>query len=521
MLRHLQVRLERLERRFEARCARSVPRPPLPVSEWAARYLPSYLQRPLSAFHCWLAGALATLHGRRGTRLAVIAPRGSAKSTWASFAYPLYCAVEGYEPYIQIVSDSIGQASLWLEAIKTELEDNPQLAAAYPHASGAGPVWRQDRIRLNNGVVLEALGTLSKIRGRRHRQERPSLIIVDDPENEEHVTSALRRERSWRWFTRAVLNAGTPRTNVLALGTALHRDCLLLRLQKQAGWQARLFRAIVTWPQRMDLWARWEEIATDWENPRRERDAQTYYQAQRAGMDEGAEVLWPQAESLYQLMALRSTIGPSAFAAEKQGDPVDPAACEWPSSYFDYAGFWFEKWPERLEVKTLALDPSKGKDAKKGDYSAFVRYGRDLQGIEYIEADLQRQPTDQIVARGIAHVQAFRPDGFAIEINQFQELLASEFLRAGRQQGVDLPIYQYDNTVNKLVRIRRLGPPLAQQRFRFKARSPGTLLLVQQLKDFPVGDHDDGPDALEMARRLAMNLWNGRQAATEPSRLCV
>jgi hypothetical protein len=31
---------------------------------------------------------------------------------------------------------------------------------------------------------------------------------------------------------------------------------------------------------------------------------------------------------------------------------------------------------------------------------------------------------------------------------------------------------------------------------------------VQQLRDFPNGDHDDGPDALEMARRLAIELSN-------------
>jgi hypothetical protein len=55
-------------------------------------------------------------------------------------------------------------------------------------------------VRLRNGVVIETLGTGSKIRGRRNRQDRPSLIIVDDPQNEDHVTSAIRRERSWQWF---------------------------------------------------------------------------------------------------------------------------------------------------------------------------------------------------------------------------------------------------------------------------------------------------------------------------------
>jgi predicted phage terminase large subunit-like protein len=60
-----------------------------------------------------------------------------------------------------------------------------------------------------------------------------------------------------------------------------------------------------------------------------------------------------------------------------------------------------------------------------------------------------------------------------------------------------------ENRVAKLVRIRRLSPYLAARRLRFKRHSPGTQLLVEQLKMFPVGDHDDGPDALEMAIRLA------------------
>ena len=79
-----------------------------------------------------------------------------------------------------------------------------------------------------------------------------------------------------------------------------------------------------------------------------------------------------------------------------------------------------------------------------------------------------------------------------------------------------LPIYGIDNTTNKQVRIRRLGPYLAQRQLRFKSRSPGTALLIQQMKDFPVGDHDDGPDALEMALRLSINLWNGRSSSAGP-----
>jgi hypothetical protein len=260
-------------------------RPALGLQAWARRYLAPYFTKPASALHRWLTGELNTLHLRRGTRLDIIAPRGAAKSTWASFAYPLWVALHGHERYIEIISDTTGQAWLWLEAIRNELETNEGLAGDYPDVCGTGDVWRQERIRLRNGVLIEALGTGSKIRGRRNRAERPSLIIVDDPENEDHVTSPDRREKTWRWFTRAVMNAGTPQTNILVLGTTLQRECLVLRLAAAPGWQARTFKAIEEWPVRMDLWAHWESILHDWENPDREKAALAFYEANRAEME--------------------------------------------------------------------------------------------------------------------------------------------------------------------------------------------------------------------------------------------
>ena len=93
-----------------------------------------------------------------------------------------------------------------------------------------------------------------------------------------------------------------------------------------------------------------------------------------------------------------------------------------------------------------------------------------------------------------------------------------DFRQAGQEQRVFLPIVEFDNCGNKEVRIRRLGTYL-QRKLRFKTRSPGTALRVQQLQDFPLGDHDDGPDALEQALRLPIDLGNGRHQPPLPQRL--
>ena len=109
-------------------------------------------------------------------------------------------------------------------------------------------------------------------------------------------------------------------------------------------------------------------------------------------MDAGAIVLWPEEEDLYTLMCMRVESGRTAFEREKQNSPVNPDLCEWPESYFDET-IWFDAWPANLAVKTMALDPSKGSDARRGDYSALVMLGVDRQGVLYVEADLARRPT--------------------------------------------------------------------------------------------------------------------------------
>ena len=145
----------------------------------------------------------------------------------------------------------------------------------------------------------------------------------------------------------------------------------------------------------------------------REARARAFYEARKKEMDAGTEgkLLWPAREPIYELMKLRAAIGVSAFASEKQGDPINPESCEWPSDYFDGPGFWFEDWPNRPRAKALALDPSKGADSRIGDYSAYVKlavYDHPLR--LYVEADVKRRDTAQIVADGVEHVRLWHPD---------------------------------------------------------------------------------------------------------------
>jgi len=480
---------------------------------WGRKYLPDHFTRPASTMHRWLGRQFDSIWYDRGSKLNVLGPRGGAKSTIGTLTYPLRAAVERWEPYIWIVSDTRHQACAHLENIKSELLDNPHLAADYPDAIGKGPIWRSGSIVLPNGVAIEAFGTGQRIRGRRRRANRPTLIICDDLQNDGHMQSALLRDHSRTWFHGTLMKAGTARTNVVNLATALHREALAVELdEKNPGWKSRLFQAIQRWPENMSLWETWEEIYTDLANPRSQDEARAFYNEHRGQIDAGAVLLWPEEEDLYTLMCVRAQSGRTAFEREKQNSPINPELCEWPESYFDET-IWFDTWPTNLRIKTLALDPSKGVDARRGDYSAFVKLGVGPEGVLYLEADMARRPTPQIVADGVELYRNFTPDAFGVEANQFQELFAGEFEAEFRKQGMlAARPWTLDNRVNKQVRIRRLGPYLSSRRLRFKTGSPSTRMLVDQLKEFPISDHDDGPDAAEMAVRLAADLLSGAGA---------
>jgi predicted phage terminase large subunit-like protein len=196
---------------------------------------------------------------------------------------------------------------------------------------------------------------------------------------------------------------------------------------------------------------------------------------------------------------------------ELDGEFVDQEGAEWPNSHFGES-IWFDEWPHNsnIKIKTMAVDPSKGRDARHGDYTSIIKLARDQDGTLYCDATMRRMDSENLVALTVAEAAQFDPDGLGIETNQFQHLLATQILEESKKQGNAIPIMQIYNNISKDVRIRRLGPYLANKLIKFK-RNEGTRLLVAQLREFPLGKHDDGPDGLEMALRTMISLWNGKR----------
>ncbi len=304
------------------------------------------------------------------------------------------------------------------------------------------------------------------------------LLIVDDPiKNDEEARSSTFREKQWDWWQSVATTRLRPGALIVLIQTRWNRDDLTGRVLRQAEETGHHWR-VVKFPALAE-----------------EQDV--------LGRQPG-EPLWPEVFTRERLEKVRETHTHYYWQALYQQNPIAEGHAEWPDSFFT-PDIWFDEWPHEWICKTVALDPSKGVESKFGDYSAFVMVVV-ADGCGYIDAELVKCNTAVITDLAVEIQREFQPDWFGVEVNQFQELLAEQIRQRCAQRHMSMPLYTMTNTVNKLVRIRRLTSLLAQHKLRFLRDSPGARRLVQQLRDFPNGDHDDGPDALEMALRMTGEL---------------
>jgi predicted phage terminase large subunit-like protein len=331
--------------------------------------------------------------------------------------------------------------------------------------------------RLVQGGGLRAAGVGGAIMG--HGAD---LLVIDDYfKNVEEAISEAARKKLVEWYLSTSSTRLSPNGAVVIIATRWHRNDLIGHLLQSSDEQWRRVRLPCLAEENDPL-----------------------------GRVPG-EALWPERFSLDWCLARKREYEKSGYhwmwEALYQQNPPEHLDAEFPAAYFGDA-VWFDEWPEysRIRWKVLALDPSLGK-TDRADYSAFVMLAFADDGTVYVDADLERRNAFRIVEDGIAWIQGFCPDVFAVETNQFQALLAEMFWREANARGMVVNVQGINSDMSKPVRIRmRLTEPLARGWLRFRRGSPGAALLVEQLKGFPATKYDDGPDALEMGLRMGQHL---------------
>lgn len=406
------------------------------------------------------------------------APRGHAKSTRGSIAYPLWCALTGRKVYQQLVSDTRDQACGFTEAIRAILEHSPRLRTDFGQVEVEGgegvldiavPALPDGSRPSHRLARIQGFGTGQKLRGRTFQGRRPDQVVLDDAENDEAVENPARRKKLRQWFTKAVIPALDPtKGSLLALGTILHEDSLLQTLLRMFGGA---------------VWRCWDEE----ERP-----------------------LWGERFPAKHLRYLRNVMDsedPGSFAQEMenraQGDD------EKPFKHFDA----YDELPERLSLVTH-IDPAGGR--RRSDYTAMVTVGFSGNVAYVLDAVIERLKPTATGRKVLAVRESYPRSRFRCEDVAYQEALAEIIDLLAAEDGVFVPVELVRPVGDKVTRITSMAPAVETGRIRFPRVSPpakgngdvepflvggiaGIRRLQEQLLQFPKGANDDGPDALQGA----------------------
>ncbi|MCA9370775.1 MAG: hypothetical protein KC680_02335 [Candidatus Peregrinibacteria bacterium] len=167
-------------------------------------------------------------------RAIIVAFRGSGKSTIITLSYVLW-AIMGREQrkFVLLVGRTQEQAKQLLKNIRVELETNPMLHRdLWPYREEVDE-WRNTSLVLQKfGARITAVSVDQSVRGFRHLEHRPDLIICDDIEDLESIKSRESRDKTHNWVVSELIPAGDTRTRMIIVGNYLHSDSLTQRLRE-------------------------------------------------------------------------------------------------------------------------------------------------------------------------------------------------------------------------------------------------------------------------------------------------
>lgn len=353
-------------------------------------------------------------------------------------------------------------------------------------------------------ALVEAASTGQALRGRSWEGSRPDLIILDDLEDARpggNAGTPEQRKALKDWFAQTVMPLGDPkgkRTAFVYMGTTVHFDSLLMDvLHKRSDFKTRIYRALISPPERMDLWEECRLIYQNRENPNRKQDAEKFYQEHREEMDRGAKVLWPQVQPLWKLMTWKWDNGSKAFNTEYQNNPIDEESQIFDPDKFTYYDREIDCTSDQYDV-SMGVDVAMGKE--RSDYSAITVVARDKQTdtIYVIDSWGDRVKPTEFIQEVVKRVMKYQPTIIAAESVAAQEFFVEELKKALTKAGypADTRVKKIYSRTRKELRIEALLPDIESGRIQFNRKHS---LLLEQFERYGQGANDDLPDSLEMA----------------------
>jgi hypothetical protein len=347
-------------------------------------------------------------------RIAVNAARDHSKSTFFSYAYPIWRAWSEPGCEVYIFSKTLDQAMEFLDIIvygKNNLKgmvDIPELAHLVPlegSKRGANERLKRTDVRLTNGSRFRAIGYGKAIRG-----AHPKYIVLDDPLNDDDMWSDVQRKKHIEYFKSAITNMVPPDGQICIVGTPYHVSDLYGWLRKNKRYVFRRFPGIIK---------------------------------DKSGED---QALFPWRWSLQQLYEKKEEIGSVSFAREILCEPITDDLAIFPSYLFPPCfDNTLKLRPTLPEIESRGLAVSMGVDIARSasvgaDYFVIFLQGKDPQGSRYL-IDIQSWKgisfNEQLQHIEIAY-RRYMPGLVFIEANAMQQVWSDELRRT-----TDVPVKEF------------------------------------------------------------------------------
>ena len=472
------------------------------IEKFCRTFFPDQFASKWSSFHYDLCSTLEDIifnHKNEETKNVRAAPRGHAKSTFVSFAFILWCIVYGYKKCIILISCSADMARLFLTRVKMELDTNQLIIDVFGRLQSKDK-WNSTELLTTTGVYFVGKGAGQQMRGL-NLKSRPDLVVIDDLENEESVSTETQRTNLKKWFQGAVMQMGSPNCDFFFIGTVLSYDSLLYQLltsTSYSSWERRIYRAVISFSD-STLWLKWEELMTDLSDPHAFQTAKNFYLKHKEEMLEGTKVLWQtQRQDMYLHLMTKRLEDEEAFNSEFQNDPQTENSRMFKEEWLEENTYLF---PPNITKVYGAIDPSCGKN-RKADTSAIIMLGEGEDGYIYIlEASIRVRRPDEIISDMEEIIGRYysKLEGFVVETNQFQSFFATTVQEHFLKLGILVNWIEVYHTARdkKDQRINSMIPKFKNGYIKIKQSQ---VILWRQLKNYPK-DKDDGVDCLEMALR--------------------
>lgn len=181
-------------------------------------------------------------------------PRDTAKSTIIGKIYPLYhCCYDPGDKYILIQSKTFAEAKKRLRSIKNILDFSEEFQTLFGYwGESVATEWTKEKIivRRYNPVegktqewTFEAKGYGQQTQGLKEDDQRLTLYIGDDLEDEDNTKTDISIEQNFKKFMRT-MPAVTKDGQAIVIGTPIVENCLVEQLMTMENWVSKTYQSV-------------------------------------------------------------------------------------------------------------------------------------------------------------------------------------------------------------------------------------------------------------------------------------